>query len=157
MKQSAPARVIAVSSLAHSFANLNLDDLFFEKTSYGTGWTAYGNSKFANVLFARELNKRLQGTNVTAYSLHPGAIVTELQRHSTFSNVFMTLFPVINKTIPQGAATTVYIACAPDSEILPHAGKYFDDCNPKAVSGDKDDAFVAKFFDMSLQLTNSKM
>lgn len=70
IKASAPARIINVSSLAHTFGKINCDDIQSEK-SYAR-WTAYGQSKLANILFSRELAKRLKGTNVNVNSLHPG-------------------------------------------------------------------------------------
>lgn len=70
IKASAPARIINVSSLAHTFGKINREDIQSEK-SYAR-WQAYGQSKLANILFTRELAKRLKGTNVTVNSLHPG-------------------------------------------------------------------------------------
>ena len=83
LKQSAPSRIINVSSLAHAHSNLKLDDLNMTKSGYGS-FTAYGNSKLANILHAMELSRRLKGTGVTAYSLHPGAVTTELAREYSF-------------------------------------------------------------------------
>ena len=82
LKEAPSARIVTVSSIGHAAGKINFDDLQFEK-SYNK-WVAYFQSKLANVLFARSLAKRLQGTNVTAYSLHPGAVRTELGRHVAF-------------------------------------------------------------------------
>lgn len=70
LKMSAPSRIVVVSSVAHKIGKINKEDLMSEK-SYGRWW-AYGQSKLANVLFAKELAKRLEGTGVTVNSLHPG-------------------------------------------------------------------------------------
>lgn len=70
LKASAPSRVVVVSSILHRIGTIKKDDLNSEKSYWK--WTVYGQSKLANVLFARELSKRLQGTGVTANSLHPG-------------------------------------------------------------------------------------
>lgn len=78
LKQSAPSRVVVVSSLFHWYGRIKKDDLNSEK-SYNR-WLAYGQSKLANILFTRELSKRLEGTGVTANSLHPGGVNTELAR-----------------------------------------------------------------------------
>lgn len=78
LKQSAPSRVVVVSSLFHWYGRINKEDLNSEKSYYR--WLAYGQSKLANILFARELATRLQGTGVTVNSLHPGAVRTELAR-----------------------------------------------------------------------------
>ena len=79
LKHSAPSRIINVSSMAHAFSRLDVNDLNISKVKYNKT-VAYGNSKEANMLHAAELSRRLEGTGVTAYSLHPGAIRTELQR-----------------------------------------------------------------------------
>jgi retinol dehydrogenase 12 len=78
LKQTAPSRVINVSSLFHWYGRINKDDLNSEKSYWR--WIAYGQSKIANILFTRELARRLEGTGVTANSLHPGAVRTELMR-----------------------------------------------------------------------------
>lgn len=70
LKAGSPSRVIVVASVAHTWGTINRDDLMSEK-SYKK-YTAYGQSKLANILFAFELGKRLEGTGVTAYSCHPG-------------------------------------------------------------------------------------
>ena len=85
IKEAPSARIVNVSSRAHLRANLDLGDLNLEK-SYDA-WTAYGNSKIANILFTRSLARRLKGTRVTTNSLHPGVIMTELSRHLTLSMV----------------------------------------------------------------------
>jgi retinol dehydrogenase 12 len=78
LKQTAPARIVNVSSLFHWYGRINRDDLNSEKSYWR--WIAYGQSKIANILFTRELARRLEGTGVTANSLHPGAVRTELMR-----------------------------------------------------------------------------
>ena len=85
IKEVPSARIVNVSSKAHSGGNLDFDNLNSEK-SY-IHWVAYGTSKLANILFTRSLAKRLEGTRITANSLHPGVIMTELGRHLTFSMV----------------------------------------------------------------------
>lgn len=79
IKASAPSRIVVLSSSAHYFGSLDFNDMMMEK-SYNK-YYAYCRSKLANVMFARELARRLEGTGVTVYSLHPGSIRTELQRH----------------------------------------------------------------------------
>lgn len=70
LKAASPSRIVVVSSVAHKWGRINRDDLMSEK-SYNK-LTAYGQSKLANILFAKELAKRLEGTGVTTYSCHPG-------------------------------------------------------------------------------------
>jgi len=79
LRRGAPSRVVSVSSRSHMEGNLDFGDLNSEK-SYQK-WTAYGNSKLANILFAKEFNKRYAGEGITSYSLHPGVIPTELSRY----------------------------------------------------------------------------
>lgn len=79
LQQSAPARVITVSSLYHIFGFINKNDLNSEKHYFR--WLAYAQSKLANILFARELAKRLEGTGITSNALHPGCVNTELTRN----------------------------------------------------------------------------
>ena len=123
-------RVVMLSSAAHNWAppaGIQLDDLTFER-----GYTpnkAYGQSKLANLLFARSLAKRFEGTGKTANALHPGVIDTNLGRH--LPGVARALMPVLSalafKSIPQGAATQCYVAAHPAAAEI--NGEYFSDCN----------------------------
>ena len=79
LKQAPTARIVNVSSMAHIWGKINFDDLQSEQSYSRQG--AYSQSKLANVVFTRSLARRLKDTNVTAYSLHPGAVKTELSRH----------------------------------------------------------------------------
>lgn len=86
LKSSSPSRIINVSSLAHTRGEINITDLNSEK-SYDAS-KAYSQSKLANILFTRELAKRLEGTKVTVNALHPGVVDTELMRHMGIVNSF---------------------------------------------------------------------
>ncbi len=127
----AGSRVIALSSAGHRFSDVDLEDPNFEHTAYEP-WVAYGRSKTANALFAVELDRRLRDRGAHAYSLHPGGIMTELGRHlteetiATLSDSIPSDQPMDWKTVPQGAATTVYAATAPELEAL--GGVYLEDC-----------------------------
>ena len=79
IKESPSARIVNVSSLSHHFSSINFDDLQSE-SSYSR-YGAYGQSKLANILFTRSLAQRLKESRVTAYSLHPGTVRTEVFRH----------------------------------------------------------------------------
>ncbi len=125
------SRVVSVSSAGHRFSDVDLDDPNFERTPYEP-WVAYGRSKTANALFAVELDRRLADRGADAYSLHPGGIMTELGRHLTEESI-ATLTDSMPagqamewKTIPQGAATSVWAATAPELER--HGGAYLEDC-----------------------------
>lgn len=130
-------RVVCVSSLGHRNASASfLTSPKLESSSYHP-WKAYGNSKLANILMAREISRRCKvdapSANITAYSLHPGGIHTNLQTEVTLgTRIFWALVtPFFFKSIPQGAATSVYCATA---KALPQtgAGLYYDNCNVKA-------------------------
>jgi len=156
---SAPSRVVTVSSLAHIAllnGELDLEDLNSEK-AYDPQ-TAYGRSKSANIMFSRELAKRLQGTGVTTYSLHPGAIFTELQRHwwwlDTWAgqNIVKPIMGTFFKTVPQGAQTQ--ICCAVDEALANESGKYYSDCAEKAPSSHtENDADCKTLWQKSVELT----
>lgn len=123
-------RVVMLSSEAHKMApkgGIRFDDLSFEK-GY-TGWGAYGQSKLANLLFARSLARKFAGTKQTANAVHPGVIATNLTRHM---NVFARVgFPIAGaialKSIPEGAATQCYVASHPSLATV--SGEYFADSN----------------------------
>lgn len=128
--KSAPARVVSVSSAGHAVSPVLLDDPNFQSRDYDP-WTAYGQAKTANIWFASELNRRYARHGVNASALHPGVISTDLSRHLTKE----TLEPILarlnergegTKTIPQGAATSIYAATAP--ELEGKGGLYLADC-----------------------------
>lgn len=87
LKQSSPSRIVNVSSLAHTRGEIKVADLNSEQT-YDSG-KAYSQSKLSNVLFTRELARKLRGTGVTVNALHPGIVHTELGRHMSFFNSYM--------------------------------------------------------------------
>lgn len=144
LKASAPSRIIVVSSLAHRFGVLNRDDLNSEK-AYNK-FKAYSQSKLANILFTREMAKRLRGTGVTCNAVHPGVVKTELGRYMIQSHVRRVIQPFLYfafKTPRSGAQTTLKVALDPDLKTI--SGKYFADCEIKgeAKSGTKDDDELA--------------
>nr|XP_018864942.2 retinol dehydrogenase 12 [Gorilla gorilla gorilla] len=130
LKVSAPARVVNVSSVAHHIGKIPFHDLQSEKR-YSRGF-AYCHSKLANVLFTRELAKRLQGTGVTTYAVHPGVVRSELVRHSSLLCLLWRLFSPFVKTAREGAQTSLHCALAEGLEPL--SGKYFSDCKRTWVS-----------------------
>lgn len=123
-------RVIMTSSDAHKTpprGGIQLDNLSGER-GY-RGWLAYGQSKLANILFARELAHRLRGTQKTANAVHPGVIQTNLGRHmGVLPNLGLAIAgPLFLKTPEQGAATQTWAAVHPDAASL--RGEYLADCN----------------------------
>lgn len=139
------ARVVVVSSAAHKRApreGIQLDNLSGEH-GYNP-WAAYGQSKLANLLFARQLAQRLAGSNRTANALHPGVIRTRLGRHMNplARAGLAAVEPLFLKTVQQGAATQCYLAAHPDVAAV--SGHYFADCNPAATSPRGADDDLAK-------------
>ena len=107
-------------------------------------WRNYGQSKMANLLFSKELARRFRGTKKTANAVHPGVISTNLARHMNplASFFFKTFGPLMLKTVPQSAATEVYVATNP--ALADVSGKYFADCNVANSRADGDDEVIAK-------------
>ncbi|XP_062037342.1 retinol dehydrogenase 12 [Lepus europaeus] len=130
LKESAPARVVNLASVAHYVGKIRFHDLQGEK--YYCSVSAYCQSKLANVLFTRELAKRLQGTRVTTYAVHPGIVSSELVRHSFLLCLLWRLFSVFVKSAREGAQTSLHCALAEGLEPL--SGKYFSDCKRTWVS-----------------------
>ncbi|KAG7511099.1 retinol dehydrogenase 12 [Solea senegalensis] len=149
LKNSAPARIIVVSSLAHYFGWIRFHDLH-SQGSYNGG-LAYCQSKVANLLFTRELARRLQGTNVTVNAVHPGTVNSDLTRHSTLMMLFMSVFSVFIKTPSEGAQTSIY--CAAAEELHSVSGKYFSDCAPASVAPQgRNDETAKRLWDVSCEL-----
>jgi NAD(P)-dependent dehydrogenase (short-subunit alcohol dehydrogenase family) len=135
-------RLVNLSSAGHRYSDVDLDDPNFEHTRYEE-WIAYGRSKTANVLFAVEFDRRHKARGVRATALHPGAIETELGRYIT-TEMRDTLIANINasqpkgappftwKSIPQGAATSVWAGCVADAEAV--GGRYCEDCHVAEIN-----------------------
>lgn len=132
MKQSAPARIVNVSSMVHRWGRIDFDDLQGER-HYDMD-CAYQQSKLANVYFTYELAKRLRGTGVTANCLNPGVVATDFGREYTGFKGLMAkkLLRPFMKTPEQGARTSIYVASSPDLEEV--SGKYFADSKQKRSS-----------------------
>jgi WW domain-containing oxidoreductase len=142
---SPTARVVMVSSSLHRrapAAGIDFDNLGGER-SYRS-WEAYGRSKLANVLFAKQLARRFAGSARTANAIHPGVIRTELQRHmpGLASAAMSAIAPIALKTVEQGAATQVYVATHP--ELASTSGQFFVDCNVAQARPDTDDVQLAE-------------
>jgi NAD(P)-dependent dehydrogenase (short-subunit alcohol dehydrogenase family) len=136
------SRLVNLSSAGHRYADVDLQDPNFEHTKYEE-FVAYGRSKTANILFAVEFDRRQKGRGVRATALHPGAIETELARYMTpeargalIANINASMPkgspPFSYKSIPQGAATSVWAACVADAEAV--GGRYCEDCHVAEIS-----------------------
>lgn len=124
------SRIVVLSSVAHSFGDVDSNDLHYTKGRKYSPWSAYGQSKAANILFTKGLADRLKKKSlaISAVSLHPGEIQTNLWRAS-FVNRIIGSF-LTKKTIPQGAATTVWACVCPRVETEGLQGQYLADCGP---------------------------
>jgi NAD(P)-dependent dehydrogenase (short-subunit alcohol dehydrogenase family) len=155
LKQSAPARIVNVSSALHEQGKINFDDLQ-RKKSYNA-LAAYNNSKLANVLFTYELARCLARTNVTVNVLHPGAVKTNLIASNGwfFKRVVQPLFDLQAISVEQGAQTSVYLASSPEVEGV--TGKYFARCKPRASSrASHDEAAQKRLWRMSAEMVRLK-
>ena len=131
----------ALGALAPA-GGIQFDNLDGSK-GYST-WGNYGQSKIANILFAKELAARFSGTKKTANALHPGVIKTNLARHmNPFAVVVFSMAnPLFLKSIPEGAATETYLAANPGAAQF--NGEYFSDCNVAKPRADARDPELAK-------------
>jgi NAD(P)-dependent dehydrogenase (short-subunit alcohol dehydrogenase family) len=156
------SRIVNLSSRGHLRSPMRWDDPHFRDESTYEKWTAYGQSKTANVLFTVELEKRLSPQGIHAFAVHPGVIMTELSRHLTeddSSAVMSRLTNIVFKDIPQGAATEVWAATSP--LLAGRGGLYLEDCGVADVTpGDgsagyapyaMDPAEAARLWDWSLE------
>jgi NAD(P)-dependent dehydrogenase (short-subunit alcohol dehydrogenase family) len=144
------ARVVNTASGAHRGAVLDFDDLQSER-SY-SGFQVYGRSKLCNILYTRELARRLAGTGVTANSLHPGFVATRFGANS--GGVLQALMPVakLGAISPRkGAETIIYLASSP--EVAGTTGLYYYQCRPDTPSpAAQDDAAAARLWAESERL-----
>ncbi|XP_022178850.1 retinol dehydrogenase 12-like isoform X2 [Myzus persicae] len=159
IRNSTPARIVNVSSRAHTRGSINFEDINYDRNY--SAMAAYSQSKLANVLFSRELARRLEGTEVHVYSLHPGIVSTELTR--TVDQVYfpgiwllgrIILFPWV-KTPEQGAQTTLH--CSIDEKAGEETGLYYSDCKaiePSALA--KDTELAKKLWEKSVEMVGLK-
>ncbi|XP_064621171.1 retinol dehydrogenase 12-like [Lineus longissimus] len=163
MVASSPSRIINLTSIAHydKRALLNFDDLMNENNYQPA--IAYAQSKLANVLFTKELARRLEGTGVTANAVHPGVVRTELGRYMDILKrpmvryfLFPMLQPIIwlvTKSPTQGSQTSIY--CAVADELVKTSGKYFSDCAEKdAAIFANDEESAKRLWEMSEKLVH---
>jgi NAD(P)-dependent dehydrogenase (short-subunit alcohol dehydrogenase family) len=152
LKASAPSRVVTVSSGAHQGARVNFDDLQLTH-SYGM-WRAYGRSKLMNLLFTRELARRLAGTGVTANALHPGFVSSNFGKSEgpLWAAAFTVMRPFMISA-EKGAQTAIYLASS--TEVEGASGWYYVDCHPVTPSAEaRDDATARQLWEVSERLTS---
>jgi NAD(P)-dependent dehydrogenase (short-subunit alcohol dehydrogenase family) len=151
LKASAPARIVNVASHAHKVVRgINWDDLGHER-SYA--WArVYGHSKLANVLFTRELARRLEGSGVTVNAVHPGAVATRLgHQNAWWSALIAKTLGIFFRTPERGAETSIRLASSP--ELAGVTGRYFAngrEARPSAAA--QDPAAARRLWDASARL-----
>jgi retinol dehydrogenase 12 len=124
LRESGQARIVTVASDSHYMAKGIDFDALRSRTKSIIGMREYSVSKLCNVLFAAELGRRLAGSDVTAYSLHPGVVASEIWRRVPWPVRQIMTSRML--TIEQGARTSLY--CATSPEVTGDSGKYFDKC-----------------------------
>lgn len=150
-------RIVNVSSEGHrlTYSGGFRFDAIVDDSEYYT-LLSYGQSKLANILHANELARRFkeEGLNITANSVHPGAIATNLLRHHSFFNAIVsTIVTYVLKNVPQGAATQCYVALHP--QVKGVTGEYFVDSNiAKPSSYAQDPELAKKLWDFSMTVTS---
>lgn len=152
LKASGSSRIVIVASEAHRGVGLDFDDL--QNARDYDGWTAYRRSKLCNILFARELARRLAGTGVTVNSLHPGFVDTEFGNNNRglfrWGLAIAKRFAAISPD--KGAQTTVHLASSP--EVAEVTGLYFDKCRPRTPNdAAQDNAAAKRLWEESARLT----
>lgn len=154
LRQGTRQRIVNLSSRGHHIDEVHFEDLHFERRPYDK-WLSYGQSKTANILFAVGLERRFGAQGIHAYALHPGGIQTNLGRHMSEADMAALIerirknaeasghAPQPFKTIPQGAATTCWVATA--EELEGRGGLYAEDCHVAEVDDDNPVAGVRSY------------
>jgi len=152
IKASAPARIINVSSGAHTSGKIEFDNLQGER-DYSS--RAYGNSKVATILFTKELARRLEGTGVTVNALHPGFVSTGFGKNNPgfLMKTIRSVVPLIARSPEKGAETSIYLASSPEVQSI--TGKYFVDCEVTQPAPQATDSAVAnQLWDISSEMVH---
>ncbi|MRR30317.1 SDR family oxidoreductase [bacterium] len=150
LNASTPARVVTVSSMAHWAAHVNPDRLNGHRFYWG--WRAYSQSKLMNILFTRELARRV-GSGVTANCVHPGFVASNFGKsNGGIYRTLWNLFELAAISPERGAQTSIFLASSP--EVANVTGEYFFDCKQQISSAESYDIDLARrLWDTSLKLT----
>lgn len=149
--ESAPARIVNVSSAVHTGGHIDLDDLGYERG--WSAWDAYNDSKLANILFTRELARRLEGRDVTVNAMHPGSVNTNFGRSAgKLGKALVKALGWMRISPEKGADTLVYLATS--DEVAGVTGEYFVKRRPMRPSEEaRDDELARRLWERSAQLT----
>jgi NAD(P)-dependent dehydrogenase (short-subunit alcohol dehydrogenase family) len=150
LERGAPARIVNVASDAHRGGKLDFDDLQSEK-GYSS-FPAYARSKLMNILFSRELARRVKDRGITVNALHPGMVASNFMAKpglfGTLGHAFMRVFGI---SVEKGARTSIYLASSPEVEGV--TGKYFAKCRERSPSrAAQDDEAARRLWDVSERL-----
>ncbi|XP_025990546.1 retinol dehydrogenase 12 isoform X2 [Solenopsis invicta] len=155
MKLSSPnCRIVNVSSHGHIFVDIDFDDINLERAY--TPFKSYAQSKLANILFTKALAHRLKEANIqgiNVYSLHPGAVTTEILRdtNSIVLRIFSWIAPLFFKNVVQGAQTTIY--CSVDEKTANETGLYYSNCSvARSYRKANDPEYPEKLWNVSCRL-----
>lgn len=151
LKATPGARIVSTASTAHSAGRIDFDDLQLRK-SYGT-FRAYGTSKLMNILFTRELARRLEGSGVTANCLHPGGVATRFGSNNSgfLAVVFKVAISLVGISPEKGAQTIIHLASSPDVATI--SGEYFYKCKiAEPTAAAQNDADAKRLWDVSAKL-----
>lgn len=151
IKQSAPARIVNVASMAHYMGHMDFEDLMGQKKY--NDMKAYAQSKLANVLFTKHLAELIEGSGVVTNSLHPGVVHTGFSKDgSPLAHFFYKTFGFLMDTPEKGARTSMHVAVSKETAVV--SGRYFSECREKTPSAEARNAEIAeKLWDISLKLT----
>lgn len=157
LEKAQAGRVVVVGSGAHNVGKIHFDDIHLQKYNVVK---SYSQSKLANLLFVRELARRLQqkGSRVTVNAAHPGAVATQMgvDRETHFGKTIVAMLKPFFLTPEQGAATAVFLAA--DASVAQATGRYFVRCRPYRTSKRSKDMDTAKrLFDLSEQLCGVRL
>jgi dehydrogenase/reductase SDR family protein 13 len=151
LRSSGPARIVNVASIAHYNARGIDWDAVRRRTRSITGMREYSVSKLANILHAQELARRLEGSGVTTYALHPGTIASDIWRR-----VPWPIRPLMTRRMDapeRGARTSLY--CATSPEVADQTGRYYDDCRPKEPGAAVTETLAAELWRRSSEWTGA--
>ena len=155
LRSTGGARVVSTASDAHRPGKMHWDDLQFERRGTKAGWSTYCQSKLANILFTRELSRRLDGSGVTANCLHPGFVNTGFSRNNGFmARLLMTISRPFQRKDTKGAETVVWLAVSEEAEGL--TGEYCHNCKPAKPTGRaRNDEDAARLWGLSEEMTGT--
>ncbi|XP_054152540.1 retinol dehydrogenase 12-like [Oppia nitens] len=154
LRNSPKARIVNLTSVGHNYGVIDFNDIHTLNKPYDM-WEVYGQSKLANILFTRELARRLgNDSSINVYAVHPGGVRTDIARNLTFQmKVFMNVLgQVILISAKSGAQTSLY--CAIDEALDNETGYYYENChrNDKLAPKTKDDETAQRLWELSAQL-----